>query len=103
MKTTREGQGNIAENLENSVLFDRRVNGCGRVLLYRVNMVAVREEHRCGYTLISESRNGQTIEHSEVRDITSDIDTATRIFDLVITNGVYPCHLRDVVEDYLSS
>ena len=48
MKTTREGQRSISENLENSVHFDRRVNGSGRVLLYRVNMIAVREEHRCG-------------------------------------------------------
>lgn len=103
MKTTREGQRNISENLENSVLFDRRVSGCGRVLLYRVDMTAVRAEHRCGYTLVSEMENGRTVERSEVHDVTSDIDTATQIFNLVITNGVYPCHLRDVVEDYLSS
>ena len=72
MKTTRERAKKHLENLDNSVLFDRRVNGSGRVLLYRVNMIAVREEHLvCGYTLISESRKTERqSEHSEVRDIT---------------------------------
>lgn len=103
MKSVSGGQRSISERLENSVLFDRRVSGNSRVLLYRVDMIAVIEEHRCGYTLISEMENGRKTERSEVNDITSDIDTATGIFNLVITNGVYPCHLRDVVEDYLSS
>lgn len=103
MKTISQSQRSILENLESSILFDRRTSGCDRVLFYRVDLIPIHEEHRCGYSLISEMVNGHTVEHSEVNDITSDIDTATRIFDLVSSNAVYPCHLRDVVEDYLSS
>lgn len=40
---------------------------------------------------------------SEVHDVTSVRETAERLFDLLTTGVVFPCHLSEVAEDFLTA
>lgn len=46
---------------------------------------------------ISEGNNVVTVE-----DISDDYDFALKLFDMIVEGELYPEHLKDVVEDYLS-
>ena len=39
---------------------------------------------------------------SEVKDISDDYDFVCMLFDMIVEEELYPEHLMDVVEDYLS-
>ena len=86
-----------------SVLFCRKVLDNDSVLICRVDMVPLHEENRCGYLFTLELRFKDEIDRSELFDVTSDPETAEHIFDLICSNNVYPCHLRDIAEDYLAN
>lgn len=41
-------------------------------------------------------------DYYEVRGITTDPETASRIYDAVIRNSVMPVHIKDVISDMIS-
>lgn len=45
---------------------------------------------------------GEELDCSDVGDVTGCRSTAEELFDLISRANVFPCHLRDVVEDYLA-
>lgn len=46
---------------------------------------------------------GDELSHDEVRGVTSVRETAEKLFDLLSSCNVFPCHLREVTEDFLVS
>ncbi|MCI8388523.1 MAG: hypothetical protein HFE63_08685 [Clostridiales bacterium] len=93
----------LSEKINMSVLFCRKVLDNDTELRYRVDMVPVPEEKRCGYLFALELIHGEEIDHEEIFDAVADSHTAEKIFDLLTSNDVLPCHLKDVIEDYISS
>ena len=85
-----------------SVLFSRKVIDNDTVLVCRADMVPLHEENLCGYQFALELRCHDSTERCEILDVTSEYETAQRLFDLICSNNVYPCHLRDVAEDFLA-
>ena len=92
----------ISERLDSSVMFSRKALDNDSVLLLRVDMTPVHNENRCGYTFITQLIGNEN-DYAEVDDVTSDIHTAESLFDLLSAGSVFPCQLRDVIEDCLSS
>lgn len=41
-------------------------------------------------------------EKAEVTDVSNDFNFVLNLFDLIVEGGLYPVHLYDVVEDFLS-
>ena len=85
-----------------SVLFARKVLDNDTVLVCRTDMVPLHEENRCGYQFTLELRSHDSVERCELFDVTSEFGVAQCLFDLICSNNVYPCHLRDIAEDFLS-
>ncbi len=73
----------------------------GSTLCYRVTLCEVDGE-RSAYRFTVELHSGVR-EVEAIDDVTSDASRAARLFRLLSENAVYPCHLRDVVEDFLAS
>lgn len=57
--------------------------------------------HRYGVTVTS-TLFGETPETAAVDDISADMETAVRFFDMAVENLVLPCTLKDVAENYIS-
>ena len=86
-----------------SVLFCKKALDNDTLLVCRVEMIPLPEENRCGYQFILERLRGESVDRAELYDVTSDLAEAENIFDLICSNDVYPCHLTDIIEDYLSA
>lgn len=92
----------ISGRLDNSVMFSRKALDNDSILMLRVDMIPVHGENRCGYTFAAQLIHSGEIDFAEVNDVTSDFHTAEGLFDLLSAGCVFPCHLRDVIEDCLS-
>lgn len=92
-----------SEAISNPVFFSRKYISDDALLTVRTELEPVESEHRCGYSFSLELRCGNVYETAELSDVTSSQKTAEGLFDLLTSQDVYPCHLRDVAEDYLSS
>jgi hypothetical protein len=86
-----------------SVLFCKKVLDNDTILVFIVDMIPLHEEKRCGYLFKLELKHSDTVERAELFDVTSDPNEAEKIFNIICSNNVYPCHLINVIEDYLSA
>lgn len=93
----------LEDAINMSVLFCKKVLDNYTVLIYRVDMIPLHDEKRCGYLFTLEQIQNDTVEHEELYDVTSDPKEAEHIFNLICSNNVYPCHLLTVIEDYFSA
>ncbi len=87
---------------ESAVFFFRKTLDHARVLSCRVDLMPIPEEHRCGYRFSMELSSGESISTAAVEDVTSDYDTAEKLFELLSRGSVFPCHLLDVISDFLA-
>ena len=94
-------QLNDAQNT--SVLLCKKALANDTLLVCRVEMIPLPEENRCGYQFILERICEGCADRAELKDVTSDSAEAESIFDLICANDVYPCHLKEIIEDYLSA
>jgi hypothetical protein len=73
------------------------------MLVCRVDMIPLPDENRYCYQFILEQLRGDIVDRAEINDVTSDLSRAENIFNLLCAHDVFPCHLTDVIEDYLST
>lgn len=92
----------LYNELDSAVFYCRKVLDNASVLSCRVDMIPVHTQNRCGYLFTLELDNGSDIEREQLSDVTGDVKIAERLFDLICSNDVFPCHLSYVVEDFLA-
>ncbi len=74
----------------------------GQKLACDVVMMPLHEFNRCSYTFSVCLSKGVDTERETVEDVTVSINEAERIFNLLCTHNVYPCHLYDVISDLIA-
>lgn len=65
-------------------------------------LTSVIESEDFAPTLVYGIRIMNESQKAEVLDISADFDSVRSLFDLIVEEELYPEHLLDVVEDYLS-
>ncbi len=84
-----------------AVFYSRKKFENGTMLEIIVDCLHIEGRQDFRFTVLFTNEN--EIEYAELDDVTSDRECAEKLFSLLTTGNVYPCHLNDIAEDFLIS